>query len=351
MGRKALRRPLFRLKSPERSDQDLCHRAREEESPVANIHQIASVGVDKVTSGDCARVFGLGDYADGRFEALGFFCADGGAASSDHFSAGRFAASRFKKELSEAWRLSVCATASDRARSVLGQALRRVNRAIFERGLSSEPVADLSVSAVAGIVYRGIMAQSHLGNVRLILLRSGEFLRMTEDHTYSNALARRGSIPSKTELDHPYANLVSKRLGMGAEAGFQMRGIIMRPGDALIAATDGLGYLRSSRALNKRLGVMIRDWVDAGMPPAEIASLCAEQIRYYFDDARQETNDDATCLIMGFEQDDLARPFLPSSFASEAESESGERPRVSREIPAPRFPQRIGSEEAFRGAI
>jgi hypothetical protein len=112
-----------------------------------------------------------------------------------------------------------------------------------------------------------------------------------------------------------------------------------------------MGYLRSSRGLNKRLGFMIKDWLDSDMSPSEVPALCGEQIRYYAEEVREETGDDATCLIMGFEGEDLMRPLMGPNFGDSAETETGESPRISREISAPRFPKAVGSEDIGSSSV
>jgi serine/threonine protein phosphatase PrpC len=314
---------------------------------MANIHQISSTGVNRVTNGDCVKVFGVGEVAEGRVEALGFFCADGGSSTDGgDVSTARLAASSFARETQENWRLSVCATASDRARAVLRQAIARANRVMFQRGLAETPVRDLSVSMACGLLYRGVLLYSNLGNVRMLLLRDGEFSRLTEDHTYSNALARRGLVSRKRD-DHPYANLVSKRLGMGNETDATSRAIIMRPGDILLALTDGMGFLASSRALNKRVGAMLKEWLAGGVKPSEAASLLFDQVCYYARDARQETRDDATCLVIGLDADDLTRPRLPQLSGAEPSHAAypGATPFEQRPITRESHRRDVGSED------
>jgi len=283
---------------------------------MATIHQLATLWVSGVTRTDHSHAFSVGDLSAGgsTSEAVGFMMADGGATSTEEVATARMACETFETALQTAWRLTITATSSDRLRSALTQALKATNNEIFKFGVSEVPMRDRSSSMVAGIIHRGVLAFCNLGNVRLHLLRNGQFLRLTEDHTYAHALAQRGLLKSRmAEQDHPFSRMVTRRLGGKPEFDGGLFTIVLQPHDILLAVTDGVGPLHSSRQLNRSLGKMILDWLDRGIPKTDLFALVGYQLRYFLEEPSERRMDEGSALMIGYGEEDSARVVLPDS--------------------------------------
>jgi serine/threonine protein phosphatase PrpC len=83
---------------------------------------------------------------------------------------------------------------------------------------------------------------AHVGDSRIYQLRSGKILRRSRDHSHVEVLIREGTITEEEALEHPMRNFVESCIGGDAPVPDMTitRKIPLRPGDVLLACSDGL---------------------------------------------------------------------------------------------------------------
>lgn len=127
----------------------------------------------------------------------------------------------------------------------VGNAIHSANATIFQRGLSEgktmgSTVVSLAISGNAfGIVWAG--------DSRAYLLRGGELLQLTTDHTQVQAMIARGILSPDEAESHPMSHVLSKAVGV--EEVLELEGITdtFHSGDLFLLCTDGLhGVLQES---------------------------------------------------------------------------------------------------------
>lgn len=83
---------------------------------------------------------------------------------------------------------------------------------------------------------------AHIGDSRIYHMRDGKVLRRSRDHSHVEVLIQEGAITEEEALDHPMRNFVECCLGGDAPVPDMSitRKIPLKPGDVLLACTDGL---------------------------------------------------------------------------------------------------------------
>ena len=110
-------------------------------------------------------------------------------------------------------------------------------------------------TTVTGLFWLGgRIAIVHVGDSRAYLLRDGELLRLTHDHTYVQTLVDSGSITEDEAAIHPRRSLLMRALdGINpVEADLSVREA--RIGDRLMLCTDGLSGVVSDDEISRLLG-------------------------------------------------------------------------------------------------
>lgn len=81
----------------------------------------------------------------------------------------------------------------------------------------------------------------HVGDSRCYLLRDGELRRLTNDHTLTEEMVRRGILKHEEAARHPYRHVITNCVG-GNEPGLQPEAhkLDLEPGDVLLLCSDGL---------------------------------------------------------------------------------------------------------------
>jgi len=96
---------------------------------------------------------------------------------------------------------------------------------------------------------------AHAGDSRCYLYSAGKLQRITQDHTMSAELVRRGVIPPEKEAQHPFRHIVTNILG-GSERGVrvELHSLDLHPDDRVLLCSDGLTEMVSEERIAEVLG-------------------------------------------------------------------------------------------------
>ena len=111
-------------------------------------------------------------------------------------------------------------------------------------GLGKEVAVDFRPRATCAIclIQEGGAYWAHIGDSRIYQIRSGKVLNRSRDHSHVEVLIQEGAITEEEAQDHPMRNFVE--CCIGGDAPVPDMSITskksLRPGDVLLACTDGL---------------------------------------------------------------------------------------------------------------
>ncbi|WP_225783465.1 PP2C family serine/threonine-protein phosphatase [Xenophilus sp. Marseille-Q4582] len=119
----------------------------------------------------------------------------------------------------------------------------------------------------------GSGAWAHAGDSRIYHFRKGRLVQRTRDHSYVEVLVERGELSEQEALLHPQANILVGCLGMRSTPPpiDVHRFDSLRPGDALLACSDGLWHYFTP----EELGAVI-----AEQSPRAAAELLVDEARH-----------------------------------------------------------------------
>jgi len=133
-----------------------------------------------------------------------------------------------------------------RAQEVMGlleQAVQTACAAIFARGRQEQDKRGMgtTISALLLAGDRGFIA--HVGDSRIYLLRQGQVIQLTEDHSLVNELIRRGKVTKESLSQSPYSaykNAVTRAVGVYETVQVDTIDFDALPGDQFLLCSDGL---------------------------------------------------------------------------------------------------------------
>jgi serine/threonine protein phosphatase PrpC len=137
--------------------------------------------------------------------------------------------------------------------TMLADAVAEVDRTVQ----ASSAGEDQPISTLTAILRSGSqLALVHVGDTRAYLLRDGELVRLTHDHTYVQSLVDQGKLTADEAAAHPQRALLIRALGVGGrpvEADLALRGA--SAGDRYLLCSDGLHTVVDRAAVHAALSL------------------------------------------------------------------------------------------------
>ena len=135
----------------------------------------------------------------------------------------------------------VQAAFTGRSADELHAAVRAANRAIWDRACTTSELAGMGTTiCAAGLTDDGQLAVVHVGDSRAYLLHDGSLTRLTDDHSVTAELVRRGELSEEYALRHPHHGILTRALGVGPDVDLEVGALPAEKGDRLLLCTDGL---------------------------------------------------------------------------------------------------------------
>jgi PPM family protein phosphatase len=163
--------------------------------------------------------------------------------------AGRDAIERFGKGEREA---------QEQILSVLEHAVETACQAIYQKGQAEPEKRGMGTTTSALLIAgdRGFIA--HVGDSRIYMLRAGQVIQLTEDHSLVNELIRRGRVTKENFDTSPYKaykNAVTRAVGVYETVQGDTFDFEILPGDQFLLCSDGLHtYLNDARIVDSLKG-------------------------------------------------------------------------------------------------
>lgn len=143
-------------------------------------------------------------------------------------------------------------------------AIRAANEAIFDRTLAEHDKRGMgtTVTTLTLLPRRYLIGQ--VGDSRAYLLRDGQFLQLTKDHSYVQEQVDAGLLTPEQARVHPYSNVITRCVGASNEVVADVYFGSLRAGDVLLLASDGLTGMLEDEQLIKILSSdgAPQTWVD-----------------------------------------------------------------------------------------
>ncbi|APW38918.1 serine/threonine protein phosphatase [Rhodoferax koreense] len=146
--------------------------------------------------------------------------------------------------------------ATDDAASMLRHLVDEAHLVIKLTAISSEEEPHSTLAAFL-INPAGDCHWVHAGDSRIYQFNKAKLIRRTMDHSYVQTLVNRGEITAEEANSHPDSNILLGCLGTEADPPSDVYRIpMLRPGDTLIACSDGVWHYFTDMELGSVLDAM-----------------------------------------------------------------------------------------------
>jgi serine/threonine protein phosphatase PrpC len=119
-------------------------------------------------------------------------------------------------------------------------AIRKANAAIFDRTLAEHDKRGMGTTTTVMVLFSRRFMIGQVGDSRAYLLRGGEFLQLTKDHSYVQEQVDAGLLTPEQARTHPYSNVITRCVGANEDVAPDIYFGNLEEKDVVLLASDGL---------------------------------------------------------------------------------------------------------------
>ena len=137
----------------------------------------------------------------------------------------------------------------------LQNALFQADARIFEEATSHPEWKGMGTTLTLAFAVNWRLFAAHAGDSRCYLYSNNKLQKLTQDHTFTAEMVRRGIIKPQDQAHHPWRHVVTNILG-GKERGVraELHSLDLHAGDVLLLCSDGLTEMVSEDRIHAILG-------------------------------------------------------------------------------------------------
>jgi serine/threonine protein phosphatase PrpC len=135
----------------------------------------------------------------------------------------------------------------------LADAVATANLRLQELIISDPAIEGMGTTLTALLWSQGYAALCHIGDSRAYLLRDGQFVQITHDHTLVQSLVDEGKITEDDVATHPHRSLLLRALDGRTIAEPDLLPLETYPGDRYLLCSDGLSGVVTEQTLHQAL--------------------------------------------------------------------------------------------------
>jgi serine/threonine protein phosphatase PrpC len=122
----------------------------------------------------------------------------------------------------------------------LVRVIEDANRRIHERSQTESQRAGMGTTVTAAYVGGDEVTIAHVGDSRAYVLRDGDLIRLTRDHSLVGELVARGKLTEEQAEMHPQRSVITRSVGPEPEVQVDVDVYPARSGDVFMVCSDGL---------------------------------------------------------------------------------------------------------------
>jgi protein phosphatase len=129
------------------------------------------------------------------------------------------------------------------------------HRAIYSMATCTPHLKGMGTTLSAVLIDGSMLHVGHVGDSRVYLIREGVISQVTQDHSLVAEQLRLGIITAEEAASHPGKNIITRALGTKESVAIDYSSLPVKPGDRILACSDGLhGVVSESRLVAVAVG-------------------------------------------------------------------------------------------------
>ena len=201
---------------------------------------ISNQGIVRDNNEDCGFALDMRVWKESVDNSFGFYIVADGMGGEQ---AGEVASSKAIDQISRIIRDSWDHTSHIDCNQLIKTAIESANREIYSLASETPELNPMGTTVTLGLRIGLELYLGHVGDSRAYLIKDGDILRLTEDHSLVASMIKAGVITEEEAKCHPDRGRIFRALGIAREVlvdTLKDEKLDLQIGDTLIFCTDGL---------------------------------------------------------------------------------------------------------------
>jgi PPM family protein phosphatase len=219
--------------------------------------------------------------------------------------------------------------------AALAALIQEANARIHQQARSDAQHAGMGTTTTAAYLAGDTVVVAHVGDSRCYLLRDGDLIRLTRDHSLVDELIRRGKLTEEQAESHPQRSVITRALGPEPNVEVDVEAFPARAGDVFLLCSDGLTSMVHEPQLKELLSDRDRPLEKIGRTLIAAANEAGGR-------------DNITVILFRVEQVDDRRARSDAAPTTEYETFEGEAAEPRQGVTKPSPTGAMAAEEEYR---
>lgn len=123
------------------------------------------------------------------------------------------------------------------------EAVLTANRAILHKKVEADNWQHMGTTMIIAAMRGNILYWAHVGDSRLYLLRQGQLIQVTKDHSFVMTLVEEGKITKDDMREHPRKNEITRAVGIAPQLDVDTGHLELTAGQVVLICSDGVSTL------------------------------------------------------------------------------------------------------------
>ena len=123
---------------------------------------------------------------------------------------------------------------------MLKSSMEKANEIIYNKAVENTDCSGMGTTCIICLMHHSYLYIAHVGDSRVYLIRDGDMVQITTDHSIVEELVNSGSITREEAQKHPQKNVITRALGGEKDVEIDIYIQECVRGDKFLICTDGL---------------------------------------------------------------------------------------------------------------
>ncbi|MDU4889087.1 MAG: Stp1/IreP family PP2C-type Ser/Thr phosphatase [Clostridium sp.] len=123
---------------------------------------------------------------------------------------------------------------------ILNEALQNANRRIYREGLLNEECNGMGTTITGALLRGDELTVVNVGDSRVYVLRDGQLIKVTKDHSLVQELLDNGTITIEEAKNHPNRNVITRAVGTNPVVRADYYDLNLKNVEKVLLCSDGL---------------------------------------------------------------------------------------------------------------